>query len=526
MPHGVMRKLRGCAAIALFAFTSLCLHELAQWQFTAHLRDTAARDLSLAASGGTPWDWDFHRDNIVAGRVFGDAQADFADDCLLVQSHRNPFEIGLRLPQLLPLREFPRLRLFAFAIAPAQAQLVVRERLDGGAWTSSPFPLAGASAPTDIDVGSVVWRAPDGTVQPAPAVAAMLRLRFSLPQDAVLQFNGATLRRPADFKRLDLSRKPALAQPDAPVQANVIPVYRVPDGGFSAAQIAAISMSSPQILAMPQLPRVERQRLLLDAILDALPAAIVVPQDALGASFAQARREAADSMPAKVPAGLRWVALVLYAGVLLFARLFPPRHPRWRALLEIALVLVGPLWLVAGGHFSGQIDAAQKFLIACVAAFAISLGFPRDWRWLGSTRAWLLALAVVALAAAIGMAAHECTGGAIRRIATPHVLRYAGWALIQQYLVCVVCTSRWKLAARSDAVAIWFGALGFALLHTPNASLMLATFAGGLCWCTLYLRERALLPLALSHAASAMVLIALLPPSWLYSAEVSARFFQ
>ncbi|HTI96190.1 MAG TPA: hypothetical protein VL425_06725, partial [Rudaea sp.] len=60
----------------------------------------------------------------------------------------------------------------------------------------------------------------------------------------------------------------------------------------------------------------------------------------------------------------------------------------------------------------------------------------------------------------------------------------------------------------------------------PNSSLMLATFFGGLCWCALYLRERALLPLAFSHAASALVLIALLPPDWLYSAEVSARFFQ
>ena len=70
------------------------------------------------------------------------------------------------------------------------------------------------------------------------------------------------------------------------------------------------------------------------------------------------------------------------------------------------------------------------------------------------------------------------------------------------------------------------GALTFALMHTPNASLMLATFAGGLWWCALFLRERALLPIAVSHAASALVLIALLPQDWLYSAEVSARFFQ
>ncbi|HSM99433.1 MAG TPA: CPBP family intramembrane glutamic endopeptidase [Rudaea sp.] len=526
MPHGVSWILRCCAAIALFALTAICLNQLAQWQFTAHLRDTAARDLAMAASGGTPWDWDFHRDSIVAGRVFGDAQADFSDDCLLVQSRGNPFEIGLHLPQLLPLREFPRLHLFAFANASAQARLVARERLDGGAWTSSPFPLAGASAPTDIDVEKVVWRAPDGTVQPAPAVVAMLRLRFSLPQGAVLQFNGATLERPANFERLDLSRKAALAQPGAPVQIDAIPVYRAPDGGFSAGQIATISMSSPPILELPKSPRVERRRQLLNSILDALPAAIIVPQGAIDASFAQARSEATHSMSARAPAGPRWIALILYAGGLLLARLFPPRHPRWRALLEIVLVLAGPLWLIAGGHFSGQIDAAQKFLIACVSVYSISLGFPRDWKWNGSGRGWLLASAVVALAVGIGLIVHFFAGGTMRPIGSAHVLRYFGWAMIQQYLVCVVCTSRWKLVAGSDAAAIWLGALGFALLHTPNASLMLATFAGGLCWCTLYLRERALLPLAVSHATSALALIALLPPSWLYSAEVSARFFQ
>ena len=105
-------------------------------------------------------------------------------------------------------------------------------------------------------------------------------------------------------------------------------------------------------------------------------------------------------------------------------------------------------------------------------------------------------------------------------------MRYLAWALIQQYLICVVVTARWRQAGLPPFVAIWLGATTFALMHTPNASLMLATFFGGLCWCALYLRERALLPLAFSHAASALVLITLLPSSWLYSAEVSARFFQ
>lgn len=526
MSRGAILALRGCAAILLFAIAAAGLRELAQWQFTAHLRNEAARDLALAASGGTPWGWDFHPEDIVAGRVFGNAQTDFADDCLLVTSQGKPFEFGLRLTRILPLHNFPRLHLYAFANANAQAQLVVRERLDGGEWASAPFPLTGISAPTNIDTGKIQWLAPDGTVGSSPNVAAMLRLRFSIPQGATLQFNGATLDRPADFARLDLSRKTILTEPGKSTPAGVVPVYLVPDAGFDAAQIAVVARENSPILALAQTQRIERQRLMLNAVHAALPAAIVVPQNAFDASFAQARTESVDSTPKNIHTGLQWLALTFYAAVLLSTRLFPPRKSRVRAVIEISLALAGPLWLIAGGHFTGEVGDAQKFLIACVAVYAISLGFPRDWKWNGSARAWLLASAVVALAVGIGLIGHLFAGAPVRPIGSAHMLRYFGWALIQQYLVCVVCTSRWKLVIGNKAVAIWLGALGFALLHTPNASLMLATFLGGLCWCALYLRERALLPLAFSHAVSALILIALLPPSWLYSAEVSARFFQ
>jgi membrane protease YdiL (CAAX protease family) len=155
----------------------------------------------------------------------------------------------------------------------------------------------------------------------------------------------------------------------------------------------------------------------------------------------------------------------------------------------------------------------------------LSLGWPRDWRWNGSARAWWLAGLVVLVAIAVGTIAH---GGNVplRKPGAGPVLRYFAWALLQQYLVCVVCTRRWQQISGNACVAAVLGALGFALMHSPNADLMFATFLGGLCWCALYLRERALLPLAASHALCALILIALTPPQWLYSAEVSARFFQ
>jgi hypothetical protein len=104
--------------------------------------------------------------------------------------------------------------------------------------------------------------------------------------------------------------------------------------------------------------------------------------------------------------------------------------------------------------------------------------------------------------------------------------RYFAWALLQQYLICAVSVDRWRVVTGNSALAVYLSALGFALMHTPNAALMLATFAGGLAWCAIYLRHRALLPLALSHTTSALLLVMLLPADVLRSAEVSVRFFQ
>ncbi|MBS0557049.1 MAG: CPBP family intramembrane metalloprotease [Proteobacteria bacterium] len=256
-----------------------------------------------------------------------------------------------------------------------------------------------------------------------------------------------------------------------------------------------------------------------------IPAAIIVPASTADAVEARAHVMGTPASVTHSRHNMAWIVLGAYWTALLLAWRWPPRDPRWRAALEAALASIAPLWLIAGGFFTGRLDAAQIALIASVAAYAAFLGIPRTWRFNGSARAWLFGGGVAAIALAIGLYAHHWDTP-LRAIDTGHVLRYFGWALIQQYLICAVVTSRWLRAGKSRFVAIYLGALTFALMHTPNASLMLATFAGGLCWCVIYLRERALLPIAVSHAVSALILIALLPQDWLYSAEVSARFFQ
>ncbi|MGH8042164.1 MAG: CPBP family glutamic-type intramembrane protease [Rudaea sp.] len=492
--------------------TVAALQKLAQHQFNAWLRHEAAHELVLAATGKTPYRWGFRPDDIVAGRVFSAANFDFTGNALLATSTGQPFEIGLRLLRLLPLRDFPRLRLDAYARTPAQVQIVARETLDGGEWHSVRFTLAGNSTVTQAALDQIQWFAPSGERADIPPKIAMLRFRFYLAQGTALQFHGA-----------ELASTPAET-------VGVTSIHALPaDAATRKADIASIAVDSTNrpmpVLLLPQQGRVEQQMLALHEVQNALPAAIVIPQSEYVATRNHAdakiaREEASGTNPL-----WGWIALGIFGALLIAARLRPPRVPRLRALLEIALVLAVPMWLIIGDRFTGETDARQELLILVSAIYTFSLAWPRSWRWNGSLGAWWLSAAVVAIAVGIGFALHPAHTP-LRAIGTGHITRYLAWALLQQYLICVVCTERWRTFTGNRAAAVYLGALGFALLHTPNATLMLATFAGGLCWCALYLRERALLPLAASHAASALLLIALLPPDILLSAEVSARFFQ
>jgi hypothetical protein len=315
----------------------------------------------------------------------------------------------------------------------------------------------------------------------------------------------------------------------APVRGHTA-IFRLPfDPYLEKVDIAAIAANldgaAQPLILLPQRGRVEQQIELRNAVYAALPAAILIPESGYAESFAGARALVASGF-AGAPVRSQWTPVVVLAIVLLLARIRSPRDPRWRALFEIALTMAAPAWLIQGDHFDGTLHASHYALIALTIAYAISLSLPRVWHWNGDARAWGYAALVAAAALAIGLALHRAGGHAITTPGLRQILRYFGWALLQQYLICAIYAERWNIVSGNRYVAVYLGALGFALMHSPNAALMLATFAGGLCWCAIYLHYRALLPLALSHTASALSLVALLPPDVLRSAEVSVRFFQ
>lgn len=532
MRTGAWRSgLAAFAFVALIVVTAFALNLFAQRAFNAHLRDQAARLLALAGTGGTPYQWRFaSAEDVIAGHPFGSDDFDFSAGSLRWRG-ASPVEVGIVLPRTLSLRAFPRLYLDATAASAGELRVVVREKLGEQEFVSAPVPFSAGRYEGVLDIGDLRWFI-DGTSQSSapPRDAAMLRVRFVLPKPGEITLRSAALRRVAGYSPLDLGVEPAIVEPGHDAPSGRIGVYRLPfDPNLQKVDIAAIAANvdatiQPLIL-LPQRGRVEQQIELRNAVYAALPAAILIPESGYAETFAAARALAASGF-SEAPRRSQWAPVAVLALLLLVARFRSPRDPRRRALFEIALTMAAPLWLILGDHFDGMLHASHYVMIGLTVAYAISLSLPRVWHWNGDIRAWAYAALVVVLALAIGLILH---GSDVRATPAPgarQVLRYFGWALLQQYLICAIYAERWNIVTGNRYAAIYLGALGFALMHAPNAALMLATFAGGLCWCAIYLRYRALLPLALSHTACALSLVMLLPADILRSAEVSVRFFQ
>jgi membrane protease YdiL (CAAX protease family) len=104
------------------------------------------------------------------------------------------------------------------------------------------------------------------------------------------------------------------------------------------------------------------------------------------------------------------------------------------------------------------------------------------------------------------------------------ILRYTGWALLQQYALQNVVLLRLKDAGMTGRAPI-AAALLFSLMHLPNGGLMLLTFAGGWVWCRAFDRAPNLLVIAVSHAVAALAADQWLPDAFIRGLRVGPGYF-
>ena len=501
--------LLGVLAIVAAAFL---LDSLARAQLRAHLVGTATGTLAALVHDDTPARWPLTAaKDVVTGSALGAAASRFDDAGLEVRSRGSDFEIGLVLPDALDFERLAKLELEVDADAAASLVVTARRALDAALCTSSPTAIGEGAQIVRIDLHALAWRCDDGT-DARPAKAAMLRLRVGLPAGATMRLSDLRLRPGTAFSVASLQE----LKLDVPADAMALLVLEhVPAARWPLVELGGGARVEPTLLA-------------IDRIREVAPAAIVVPAGTLAEVLAAATAEPpAAPRPLRFTALAAWLAVGLLALALAWVRLRPWTSPRGQALAELAGSAGVPLALLAGGAIGDDLALPTLAALACCMGFALSLlkgSAPRQ----PDTRTWWrgAAIALVSVAIAAVLVA------ALRDPSQPwdwpppaRILRYLGWAALQQVLIGVIVAERFARLTGSARLAVLLAAFVFALLHAPNAMLMQFTFLGGLIWIRNWQLHRALLANTLAHAACGLLLASGLPPDWLRSAEIGARYF-
>lgn len=491
------RLLRVCVWLAAAITVALALHGLAQWQLHRQLVHEAASFLAPLARGDTPYRWQLRKaSDLISGRVFGDCDFAFDAGGLLLRRGSHSCEIGVPLRTALDLRRFDRLEITSTTPLP-NFWLVLREQL------GQPQQIALVAATGQVtlrtQLGQLAWRLDSGGASGTPPRAAMLRLRFGELTH--------------DLRLLAIALQP-----------------QAPQDWSAAAWLSTDSAAETLASARPPLFRIDaklRPETVLrwrDMLREREPASLVVFRADIGRVTAKMHEMPPPAE--RTASAWSWATVAAVALAMLVTFVRPPGPAGLRASLQALLALALPVWLVAGLQLGDDIGNPAAAAMAISLLYAIALACTDTaarGHWIGSPRAWFHASAAPLLA--LGLVLGLGRPGTHATISMAGLAGYALWALLQQYLICAVFADRLYRAGLPAHWTVLTSAGVFALLHTPNATLMLATFCGGLIWTTLWLRERSLAPLALSHAMAALLLGSGLPPAVLRSAEVSLRYY-
>lgn len=500
MRRSAPRRLLAGAGFALLAALLLFgLHALAARITAAHLQRVADRQAALIEQGQPLWQWRLRQPHdLVAGRAFGDADVRRADGGLRIASRDGtPFELGLPVSGMLDPGHWPLLTLRGTADAPFRLGVAWQPRLgQPGCFDWQDTPIAAGPLHVVVDLRQLHWQAADGSDCAAPQRIEVLRLKLALPARASLRLDTVALTRDTPLP--------------IPAQATL---QLSPDPVTATRQLAGTALPAAPWIALPAGASAETQLALREQVWRQRPGALILPHGDVPVA----------ANPSADRGWLPWTGTIAYLLALAGLAGYSSRLPQRRGW-ELAACLAGPLWLVIG------LQLGLRLTLPCLLVFAGALLFaaqaewrqrPAGWRWGGGWRAWLLPLALLPLAGLLVAS----FGGHVKAPTLGHALTYLLWAILQQWLMLTVVLRRLEGSRLPPALAVLLTALVFALMHTPNGALMQLCLPAELWWAWCFRRTRALLPIAVAHAACALLVEAGLVGGLLRSLEISARFF-
>ncbi|MGB4860060.1 MAG: CPBP family glutamic-type intramembrane protease [Dokdonella sp.] len=481
------------AWLAMLAAIVVTLAGFAHWQVT-HELDVRAQQRILASTSELPiarWSMT-NADDIIAGRVFGDADTRFDEAGLHVTSRGVAVEFGIRLDGPLDLARFGLVSVAVDSDVGSRFQWSVYFQDSTTPCRSEPLTVVDGRIVSRLD--QIAWQCK------LPSRPAAISLRIVV--DA---------RRGASVTFRDFSLSPVVAlqlpEPDS------IPLVAPGDDLVNAeSRLDTLPNSiQPLVIVQPEWRDAATLRLRED-LRSAVPAVVAIS----GAGVANAS-------PASK--SLTFNATWLLLALLVVAWLRPPKSPRWRVVARVGAALLMPLWLSVGLRLGTSFSFVDCSFVAAGVIYLGVLIWQRGqpWKWIGKPAAWLIPTASVAMTLVLAMLIPRENGPEVPDSIA--ALRYLGWAAIQQMIVLRIVADRIAGLGWSAKWVSLSAASAFALLHAPNQALMLLTLGGGLLWNWNWQRHRALLPNVVAHALCGLIASAAIDRSWLWSAEIGSRFF-
>jgi membrane protease YdiL (CAAX protease family) len=159
-------------------------------------------------------------------------------------------------------------------------------------------------------------------------------------------------------------------------------------------------------------------------------------------------------------------------------------------------------------------------LIALISLVALSPQTKQPVATAGN--AWAEAAAGTALGLLV-LGALAVANGGLNPSDAAAILRYLAFVPIQQILLLMALPKLLERLGGTAPAPLTLG-LCFALLHSPNAELMLLTLLAGTGWAFLYRRNRRLVPLIASHALLGIAASMIDSGPWLRSLETGTRY--
>jgi membrane protease YdiL (CAAX protease family) len=495
----------------------------------------------LALSGVSPYQWRFGKADIISVHGRNDIlEPSQSDGATVIQSVGRDPHFWLESGRLIDLRGYPLLSLSIHAQAADQLEIYL------SCANHPPFSTTHGTGPVHLDAGhnELVFNLAEGRLRSFSGGPCLGSAYDSLRIDPGEALGNRFILR---WLQLQSPTSPAHAEPV--LRMDYAQAIKGPELPHFSASGRPLIIENVSTLAPPEWNRHRAQQIYLrnpsailfsgplpdrlQGVVDGTESPSPRPQVSLGGIGGVSALMLIGMALAMLMAAWLWRAKrIIGHRTMIFRRLLD--RPRF----QLALVITASLLAFQIIPYSVSLIpllAASGVAFLTIILLLLRRGAPpalppSHWSWLPrDIRAWrdtvLLSGVLVLLLLGVSAIAPPPVSLDIGSLAI-HASRYTLWALLQQLILGPLLLARIHALNPDPWRAIAVAAMIFSAFHFPNFALMQVTLLAGLVWGWLYLRYRAVLPLAISHGILGSLFEHLLPEYLRWSGKVGIGYFQ